>query len=248
MKSKQLIRTKFVAVISSLILITLACSLTTSRLPEVTNHPPPEISINTQPFERADCPLEYGFQRCEPQSPLGELGCQMIRPPGNFLGGLKPEYPIYICLTQARSPEEKPSESEFIYAEGCLLKHYLNYIIWSDDQFQLIKSQSDFKNAFAPIDSEVEALSYALGVTGYAAQFGLEANKSFRYYVDHIEDTHVTPTQGGYLVYLFDYRLCGCGPHPTYSIEILVRTNGDWQETNRTKIYEDPQEDSLCVD
>lgn len=105
-----------------------------------------------------------------------------------------------------------------------------------------------FKNTFAPIDSEVEALSYTMGVTGYAAQFGLEANRSIRYFVDRIEDTHIQQAQDGYLVNLFDYRLCGCGPHPTYTIEILVHTNGDWQELGRTKVFEDPQEDSLCVD
>lgn len=62
MKIKNKNSLKSAAVISSFVLVTLACSLTGSRLPEVTNHPPPEVSVITQPFEEAGCPLESGFQ------------------------------------------------------------------------------------------------------------------------------------------------------------------------------------------
>ncbi len=248
MKPKQMATSNPLIAVSILLLISLSCALFGPSLPKVINHPAPDISINTQPFEEAGCPSENGFQRCSPNSPLGKLGCQQIRPPGDYLGGLEPDYPIIICLTQAKPTDTKPPKEDYVYAEGCLLKQYLNYVIWEDDKFELVKSPSEFKSVYAPIETEVEALSYALAVTGYSAHYGLEAQRSFRYFVDRIEDTRVTPLQDGFLVHLFDYRLCGCGPHPTYSVEIHVKNSGDWQETNRVRIYEDPEQDDLCVD
>ncbi|HSQ25600.1 MAG TPA: hypothetical protein VLM80_00610 [Anaerolineales bacterium] len=226
----------------------LACSLTGQSLPKIINHPQPELSIDHQIFESAGCPLVSGFQRCSPESPLADLGCKMIRPTGNLLGGLQPAFPIHFCLTEALSSDQKPLESEYIYAEGCLLKHYIKYVIWQDGKFQLVKSQQDFQEVYAPIESEIEALSYAIGITGLGAQYGQEPNRTFRYFVNEIEDSHVNRTQDGFMVHLFDYRLCGCGPHPTYSVQILVKPTGDWEEVNRTKLYEDPEQDDLCVD
>lgn len=242
------IQSRLVLCLFAVISLSLACSLTQQPLPKIINHPQPDLSIDHQIFESAGCPLDSGFQRCSPESPLADLGCKMIRPTGNLLGGLQPALPIYFCLSGAVSSDQKPLESEYIYAEGCLLKHYIKYVIWQDGQFQLVKSQQDFQEFYAPIESEIEALSYAVGITGLGAQYDQEPDRTFRYFVNEIEDSHVDRTQDGFMVHLFDYRLCGCGPHPTYSVEILIKPNGDWEEVNRTKIYEDPEQDDLCVD
>ncbi len=233
---------------STLILISIACSVTQSNLPKITNHTKPEVIQNHQPFEDVGCPLENGFQRCSPGSTLSELGCQMIRPTNHLVGALQPNHPIHICLTRTLPSEQKLAANDYIYSAGCLQKQYIRYVIWKDDHFELIQSKAEFQSIYAPIETSEEALSYAIGITGLDALYDLEVRKTLRYFIDTIEDTHVKQTQEGYLVYLFDYKLCGCGPHSTYLVEILVKPDGVWNELNRTKIFEDPEEDNLCVD
>ena len=68
----------------AIISTSLACSLTGQSLPKIINHPQPDLSIDHQIFESASCPLDSGFQRYNPESPLADLGCKMIRPAGDW--------------------------------------------------------------------------------------------------------------------------------------------------------------------
>ena len=248
MKQANLLKKHPTLALIALLLAALACSLTNKRTPQVNHHPQPDLSVESSIFEDVGCPLVNGFQRCHPDSPLTELGCQMIRNPSGLLGGLEPAYPLYICLTRPTSPSGSLPENEYIYSEGCLLRNYISYVIWKDEQFQLVRSQNDLQKTFAPIEAEAEAISYAIAATGLNARYGIETQRGYRYFVDRLEDTHVNRTSEGFIVSLFDYRLCGCGPHPTYSAEVLVRPNGQWEELNRVKLFEDPEQDNLCVD
>ncbi len=178
---------------------------------------------------------------------LGALGCAEIRLPGEVLGGLQPAYPLRACLA-AHQPGERLAEGEFIYREGCLISDYIRYVVINDGGFVLLKSLADLQQAYAPIESEVEALSYALAASGLGVRYGLTSQPDLRYFVDQLEDTHVETVPQGYQVRLFDYKLCGCGPHPTYAVDVLVTSDGQLRELGREKIYEDPAEDKLCVD
>lgn len=229
------------------VMLTLACSFGLGRAPRVENHPQPTLTVETQVFEDAGCPAESGYQRCPPESPLGKLGCDQIRPPGNLLGGLDPAYPLNVCLI-TRTPDEQPDESEYLYSDGCLLRDYVRYVIWRQGEFRLLKSLADLQQVYAPIESEEEALSYALAATGLGVRYGLEAPRGYRYFVDELEDTHVAATEAGYLVHLYGYRLCGCGPHTTYTVDVLVSRDGQVSQGDRQPVYEDPAEDDLCVD
>jgi hypothetical protein len=87
-----------------------------------------------------------------------------------------------------------------------------------------------------------------MATTGLSAYFDFEAPPGYRYFVSQLEDTHAVATDKGFLVYLYDYKLCGCGPHTTSYVEILVTSDGSVSETGRTPVFEDPEQDSLCVD
>ena len=115
-------------------------------------------------------------------------------------------------------------------------------------QLRILKSIGDLGQTYAPIESEDEALSYALAATGLGVRYGLTAQTDLRYFVNRLEDTNVQQIPQGYQVHLFDYKVCGCGPHPTYAVDVLVTNDGQVRELNREKIYEDPAEDGLCVD
>jgi hypothetical protein len=228
-------------------LLAPACQLFQPDLPEVINHPQPELSAKPSAFDDSGCREQYGRWICAPESPLGQLGCEQIRPPGEVLSGLQPNYPIRVCLAQ-RDASEPLAEGEYIYRDGCLLADYVRYVILEDGQMRLLKSLADLQQVYAPIETEDEALSYALAASGLGVRYGITAQPDLRYFVDQIEDTYVEKVPEGFRVHLFDYKLCGCGPHPTYTVDVLVSNDGQLQELNREKIYEDPAEDKLCVD
>ena len=52
----------------------------------------------------------------------------------------------------------------------------------------------------------------------------------------------------GYLVYLYTYRFCGCGPHPTSVVELRVTRSGEIEALSRQEVFRDPEEDNLCID
>lgn len=228
-------------------LLAPACQLLRPNLPRVEQHPQPEFNSETAAFDDSLCQEQYGRWICAPDSALGQLGCEQIRPPGEVLGGLQPAYPMRACLV-LRQAGEPLAEGEFIYREGCLMAEYVRYVILEDGQFRVLQSLEDLQQVYAPIESEEEALSYALAASGLGVRYGITAQRNLRYFVDVLEDTYVETLPQGYRVHLFDYKLCGCGPHPTYAVDVLVSSDGQVQELSREKIYEDPAEDKLCVD
>jgi hypothetical protein len=228
-------------------LLASACQLLNLNMPRVKNHPQPRPSPNATVFDDSSCPEENGRLTCTPEGALGRLGCTEIRLPGQVLDGLQPAYPLRLCLA-AHQPGERLAEGEFIYREGCLMAEYVRYVVIEDGGFVLLKSVADLQQTYGPIESEAEALSYALAASGLGVRYGLTSQPDLRYFVNQLEDTHVETVPQGYQVRLFDYKLCGCGPHPTYAVDVLVTRDGQIRELNREKIYEDPAEDKLCVD
>jgi hypothetical protein len=232
-----------------LVLLTFlsACSLA-RRPPPVRNYPAPDFTVNTAPFQEAGCPLDdSGRNVCPPDSPLARLGCDIIAAPGDYLGGLEPAYPINLCWKLGAGGQFLPPE-QYIYRDGCLLPQYARYVIQQDEQFVLLETLEELKKAYAPITSADEALSYAMAATGLSAYFGFEAPPGFRYFVDRLEDSHVLQDEQGYKVYLYDYQLCGCGPHTSSYVEVLIKADGSVEESGRTPAFEDPEQDNLCID
>ena len=238
-------RGKQFLILAAILILTPACLLLNFSRPTVQNHPTSAITLDITGFDTALCNGENSDGICDPQSKLGALGCDQIRTPGDLLGGLQPFYPMRICLTG--KPGATPP-AQFIYKEGCLLAKFVRYVIYKDGQYRLIQSVADLQEIYAPIQSETEALSYALAATGLGVRYGLQAERGLRYFVDDLQDTFVRQTEQGYMARLYDYKLCGCGPHPTFAVDILITTDGQLKEISRVKVFEDPEEDNLCVD
>jgi hypothetical protein len=228
------------------ILVLSACSVA-NRPPSVLNHRPPDFSIIPFPFEQAGCTEVNDQIDCPTDSPLSNFGCDSFSTPGDYLGGLDPAYPITICWKSGFGGQSL-SQDQYIYRDGCSLPQYARYVISKDGQYLMLSSIEDMQKTYAPITSADEALSYALATTGLSAYFGFEAPRGFRYFVNQLEDSHVVESDQGYLVYLYDYQLCGCGPHTFSYVEVLINPNGNVQETGRIPVYEDPEQDTLCVD
>jgi hypothetical protein len=229
---------------------------TSAPVVAVVNHPRPELTADFGPFEDAGCPAnEQDLRYCEAESPLAALGCDRIRKPTDLLGGLEPPLPIAVCLVEPFRHTDDPefyeqieAEGEYFYRSGGLMPVYTRYVVSQDDQFRLIKTEDEFRDVFAPIETSEEALSYSLAVRKLSAYYGLEPNPEYEYFVDQIEDTHVEMATDGYLVHLFYYQVFGCGPHETYAIVVQVTEQGHVEEVSEDPIYKDPSEDDLCVD
>jgi hypothetical protein len=140
------------------------------------------------------------------------------------------------------------AEGEYLYSYGGLWPVFVRYVVFHDDRFQSIKSEGQFREFFAPVETPDEALSYALALKNLSAYYGLELNPEYEYSVDELEDTHVKSTPDGYLVHLFSYQMFGCGPHYTKAVDLLVTDRGTIEEVAREPVYRDPSEDDLCVD
>ena len=216
--------------------------------PTILTHPKPALKTDWTPFRDAGCmvPVDWKLY-CPEESPLGVLGCEEIRRPSPFFGGLDPAYPIALCLA-SRSPEggKKP-----FYTLGCGWRMDVFYVIREKGEFRLLDSRDALQETFAPVESPEEALSYAMAVTGYHASFdgvyGHVAPEDYRYAAEIIEDTHVEPAEGGYTVNLYSRQGCGCGPKRTYEIVLRVTAEGAVETLSKTAAYDD-MADTVCVD
>jgi hypothetical protein len=227
--------------------------------PQFVNHPRPDFKVDFTVFEDVGCPPvgkygEYSARRCEADSPLLALGCDAIRK-DLALDGLEPAYPIAECIVSpdyAAEPlavtEQMFAEGQYLFIEGDARPNFIRYVIFRDDNFELVATKDEFRSIFAPITTPAEALSYAKVLKHKLAGFyNLAYDPEYEYFVDAIEDTHVEEIARGYLVYLFTYDKLGCEPHIVETVVVEVTTDGIVREINREDIYQAPPEDD-CVE
>ncbi len=224
---------KLVLLVSLLGLMILAgCD----KFPRFVNHSLPDFTASGPALELSE-------------SIAATFNCTQMNKLPEVYNGLDPNYPILQCYLLA-IPSSGTDYDEFpaVYTQGCLVHEFYNYVIEEDGQLILLDSQEKLQKTYAPIDSMEEALSYAVAASGYDAYFGQTLDKNLRYLVDEFEDTRVEETSSGYTVYLFYYRLCGCGPHSTYSVPVLVNRDGVISLGVAVPLFEDPKMDNMCVD
>lgn len=249
MKMKFPLRIVFLVVVSSI--FTSACHpalkepeiITHSEVVESTiiiNHEKPVFSIDTPSFESLGCPPSAspgGFNECSDNSTLRTIGCFGVFTPDSLLGGLNPTYPLIECALD---------DNNYLYTSGCLANFNIGLVAYIDGDYKLIDSESKLRNTYAPIESDEEALSYALAGTGLLAYYNLNISDEYEYYVDKLEDTFVTKDGEDFLVHLYDYRLCGCGQHETYSVDVRVTHTGYIEQIRKELVYRDTSQ--MCID
>lgn len=217
---------KYVLVLYTLILIICGCNTTVQivRTNETT------ISETLQRIE---------FSKFD--SLRKNLGLTYIDPAQELLAGLKPQYPMAIGV-------KKNMNSNCLYYDGCKNPNGYSLIIKMESGYKQLTSAEQIKEYFAPITNKQEALSYAIVNTGLDAKYEFEIKRNYRKFVKQIKTTSVEKNEEGYIVNLFDYILCGCGPHSYLMKEYLITEEGDLKLLETIKLYEDPEQDGLCVD
>jgi len=168
------------------------------------------------------------------------LRLDYVQYPDKKIGALTPKYELAFgnkqdCFTS-------------LFREGGRRSMGVVLIAKVDGRYEVLAKQDDLKKYFAPIESKEEALSYAIVSTGLEPRYKIDVKKDFRVFVDTLYSTYSKVSGSGYEVSLFHYQLFGCGPHSHLMHRIFVGKDGEIKELESIKIYEDPEEDDLCVD
>lgn len=201
--------------------------------------PPPESQppyiqpATTRQIPEADYPSlkeEYGFLS--------------VRPAPAYLGSLTPESEL------ADGLKAQCNQADGVVFHGGRLGSCSQYLMHeTGKETRLLKTGSEFRAAFAPIESAAEAASYAVAYSGDSWKSSFpELTDSFRYYNRLIRRSYTTPVEGGYEVLLYNFQQFGCGPHPYSAVTYLVKTDGNLSVVSRNLAWADPNQDNLCID
>jgi len=205
--------------------------------------PTPAVKVDNSYFAGLGC---FDDATCLPEE-LKQLDppITVIYEPNDILGGLDPALPLALGSTVLYQDE---GEIQAVYVKRCMRYQFIRFLVFRDNQIELVDSVDKLSAIYAPIDSEEEALSYAVAATGYTAVFDLGNRKKLEFYNPLIETTSVTSVDDSYKVTLFDTYLCGCGPHIIYSVDITVNQDGTLEVAEPQPAYSDPEYDGLCID
>lgn len=213
------------------------------RRASLIEHEKPGMLADDSFFVDSKC---YNNASCVPAAITGfDPSLDSIQSPPDSLGGLTPAYPL--AVTTRNWFQEIP-DFQAVFVDRCLVTTYTRYLVVVDGTVQLVDSVEDLASLYAPVNSESEALSYALASTGLSARFDLESIDNIQIFNDPLEETFVKKTGESFVVHLFDTSMCGCGPHIVGSIEVTVNIDGTIIIGSPTDAYSDPALDAICAD
>lgn len=178
-----------------------------------------------------------------------------VQMPAESLGGLQPA-PVLAEATMGQC-----DNGVGLVNLGGKLRSCKVLLLEKEGKSSLLDTPAKFKQAFAPVESAEEALSFATALTaafplyefdkrapGRSAQGSINLMPEFRYFSSSFVPTTVKKEGSDYLVQLFKYQQFGCGPHPYSAVTYRVTPAGEVSEVSNTKLVEDPNFDGLCVD
>lgn len=229
----------------------------------------PVTSTNINGFVEAECTLDaYNTINCSSIKLEEKFQCNYILKPIDELNLLSPQKPIALCQTECSKNNEWCSNIEHLYGLGFLVPYVFRYIVIDDNNFKIIESVEDFKNIFAPIDTDEEAIAFVLALSrdneGPVSIYNNNDLEKFVYdiskwksLVPDFTGTHVEKDGEDYLVNLFKSSIGGrgiedpsapCGTRPTlYSVEYRVTTDGTITEGTRIPILVDMDDNDSCI-
>ncbi len=236
---------RFLVAIGLMMLITLqACFLTRfNPFNRVNESPMPELAIDNSYFAGLGC---FTSPDCLPEELKNiENPVQAIYEPSALLGGLDPALPIAEASTVSFDYE---TTIPAVYSNGCMATQYVRYLVFVEDEIRLIDSMEDMRELYAPIESDNEALSYAVAVTGLTPIYDFDQQPRLKLVTRPITETTVAFDGEKYVVHLFDTYICGCGPHVVSSVDVSVFPDGTVSLSDPIGAYSDPETDDLCID
>ena len=200
------------------------------------NHPSPPPQPATYVTEKAPMIDSSHFAIIEKQ-----FGYDRIDTLPSYLGGLQPKLPM------AEVHSFSPKEPSLRMSVG-LMGIWYSVVAKMGDSLVLMDTEQKFKDVFAPIESEQEAISYVAYLTHTYPRYTIEKEARYRVYASYFPAAHAKKVNGGYEVLLHDKKVYGCGPHPYFYKVFHVTDGGEIKLLQTVRMYEDPKEDPICVE
>lgn len=235
---------RFLLKLSAIVLVLVSCRLSQLNLfNQVTEYDQPELKIDNTYFTDLGC---FNSTNCLPEELRNiEYPITSIYAPHSLYGGLEPQLPLAITSVVSFDRE---IEIPAVYTEKCMAAFYIRYLIYVDGEIRLIDSAEGMAELFAPIESEDEALSYAIALTGYSALYDLDQHPEYKVYNKPLVESFSKYDGEKFTVHLFDTFICGCGPHIIESVDVTVNQDGTISLSEPLDAYSDPETEGLCID
>jgi hypothetical protein len=124
---------------------------------------------------------------------------------------------------------------------GCLLgpHTYRRFVIASGGRLEIVRNETAFVKRFAPVEPAEEALAFAVALTEARAFFDGKLPRDAVPHSSELPTTSVDEVASGWVVHLFEYEGCGCGPHDELVVDFLVtreRKGEDGREPARVEV------------
>lgn len=200
-----------------------------------------EASLSSD-FLNSGCVIDGYKLNCSSLGLEQRFGCYEVANASAELEALDPRLPIVECDTLAT----ESSGREGLVRTGCMLAGYRNYIIEKDGDFRLIRSREEFAALYAPVQSQREAMAFAVALTNSFPLYDTAPPEGYFSVSSAITPSSVEEKDGSFVVHLFDRPICGCGSHPYYAVEYLVTGAGNLTELSRQKVFDSNA--MICVD
>ena len=233
------------------ILLVFVCGCILQNNPPATSTTLAVTSSNSSGFLEAGCVMQkpyysddYYVLNCSKLGLEEKYSCISITEASSYLSGLRPSVPLVEC----QFIKEDCDSDEGIIHKGCMLPAFNKYLVLVDGKTKALSNAGEFVQFFAPVETKEEALAFAIALTSSYPLYNTTIPTGYRVFVSEIKPTSIEETNEGYVVHLFNYQFCGCGPHPYYAVDYFVSKEGNVTEISSKKIYEDPSLDGLCVD
>lgn len=232
------------ALLSFIVLLLSSCRLSQfNPFNRVEEHPALKYTADNSRFAKLGC---FDSVDCLPADLKNiQFPVVSIYPLDDSYGGLDPKLPMAITGNMSFDYDTiQPA----VYTQGCMGSYYVRYLVEVDGEIHLIDSAEGLQQLYAPIESDEEALSYAVAVTGLTPLNDLDEHPEYKRYTRPLIESHSTFDGKQYTVNLFDDYLCGCGPHIVSSIIVTVLQDGSFSLSEPVGAFSDPETDGLCID
>lgn len=131
-------------------------------------------------------------------------------------------------------------------ATGCACPMPRRFVVARAGGVESVTDRAGLQRLVAPIESDAEALSYAVAVTGF---FVLREgpSRSVDLATEHLDTTFVRREGEGFRVHLFTAKTCGCERDFLAWTDYLVTREGEVRALESELVYTVPGEPS-CVE
>lgn len=235
---------RLLAFFSFAVLLLASCRLSQfNPFKPIKEYPVPEFTMDNSRFTELGC---FESPDCLPDSLKSiEHPIDWIYPLDNTYGGLDPQLPMAQAGNMSFNNDTViPS----VYTEGCMGTYYVRYLVEIDGEIIMVDSAEGLQNLFVPIESEDEALSYAIAVTGLTAVNDLNMHPLYKRYTQPLIESHAAFDGEQFTVNLYDTYLCGCGPHIVTMTTVTVQQDGTFSKSDPVNAYSDPKTYGMRID